>query len=112
MINDLLNKLKSEKCADISVLLEAVKYFRANNHLLQAERLINEYSDFLQNSDELKFELANIYVGTDKIKEAVDIFESLINKSNLCNKTAVAVELAKLYKRLKDYKKAVAGAVH
>jgi len=107
MINDLLNKLKSEKCADISVLLEAVKYFRANNQLLQAERLINEYSDFLQNSDELKFELANIYVGTDKIKEAVDIFESLINKSNLCNKTAVAVELAKLYKRLKDYKKAV-----
>ncbi|MFA7074323.1 MAG: radical SAM protein, partial [Endomicrobiaceae bacterium] len=107
MINDLLNKLKSEKRADISVLLEAVKYYRANNQMLQAERLINEYPCLLENSDELKFELANIYVGTDKIKEAVDIFSTLLKKTNLCSKVSIAVELAKLYKRLKNYKKAL-----
>ncbi|MDD2523814.1 MAG: radical SAM protein [Endomicrobiaceae bacterium] len=106
MINSLLDKLKLDG-NNISILLEIVKYYRANNQPLQAEQLINKYSVLLQNSNELKFELANVYIAVEKINEAIDIFDNLIKNGSTNNIIDIAIELSKLYKRQKNYRKAI-----
>ncbi|MDD3054013.1 MAG: hypothetical protein PHG84_06425, partial [Endomicrobiaceae bacterium] len=90
MINNLLNKLNSDD-SNISILLEIVKYYRVHNQPLQAEQLINQYPVLLQSSNELKFELANVYIAVEKINEAIDIFDNLIKNGSTNNIIDIAI---------------------
>jgi MoaA/NifB/PqqE/SkfB family radical SAM enzyme len=103
------DKLRSnEKMNKHSVtsLLEIVKKYRHSGKYSEAEALINEYKYLLQNSPELNFELANIYVGLDKIEKAVEIFEKLLQDRNF-DIICTVNELIKLYNRKGEHSKAV-----
>ena len=57
---------------------------------------------------ELCNELANIYVHTDRIKQAIRLLECLMkSKYKYVYKTITALELIKLYKQKQQYKKAI-----
>lgn len=90
----------------ISSLLEIVKKHRHSGKYSEAEELINEYKYLLQNSPELNFELANIYVALDKIEKAIEIFEKLFQNRNF-DIICTVKELVKLYNRKGEHEKAV-----
>lgn len=90
---------------DISLFLEMVRYYRLTNEFFKAEKFINDNEQF-KNDDRARFELANIYVATNRIKQAIELFEILM-KSKYVHVTIVALELIKLYKQKQEYKKAI-----
>lgn len=105
MINKLKEKININNY-DIGSLLELVKSCRNNNMLTETEKIINNHHHFLETSVELNFELANIYVALNKIDEAIEIFEKLIQNQDF-DVVIVVKELIKLYKIKGEYKKAV-----
>jgi tetratricopeptide (TPR) repeat protein len=82
-----------------------VRYYRLTNEFFKAEKFINDNEQF-KNDDRARFELANIYVATNRIKQAIELFEILM-KSKYVHVTIVALELIKLYKQKQEYKKAI-----
>ncbi len=99
------NKIKytTENTGD---LIDKIKLCRTLKQFRDAEELINENPDLLENSSEIKFELANIYSELGEFDKAISVFEELLKKDEI-EVNIAANELVKLYARKGDHKKAV-----